>query len=53
MPFIFGAIISKKMETLNEVKTIYTYEDCLNLLDIILVDVHNENLMLEAMENVK
>jgi hypothetical protein len=50
---IFGAIISKKLATLKDIQTFYTYEDCLDLLDIVLVDVHNENIMLEDIENGK
>jgi len=53
LPMIFGAIISKKLATLKDIQTFYTYEDCLDLLDIVLVDVHNENIMLEDIENGK
>lgn len=45
---IFGLIISKKLATLKEIKTIYTYDECLDLLDIILVDNYNDYLVNES-----
>lgn len=48
---IFGTLISHKLATLHEIKTIYTYNDCLDLLDIILVDNHNEYLIHESSKN--
>jgi hypothetical protein len=51
MPPIFGIIISKQLATLQEIKTIYTYNECLDLLDIILVDNYNEYLISESYNN--
>lgn len=41
-------IVSAKLATLVELQTIYGVEDCYNLAEIVLVDVHNHNVMNEA-----
>lgn len=48
LPLIFGTIISKRLATLNEIRTIYTYQDCLDLLDIAYVDNYNNFLAIES-----
>jgi hypothetical protein len=49
LPPIFGLIISKRLATLQEIKKIYTYDECLDLLDIVLVDNYNEYLTSESL----
>jgi len=39
---IFVAIINQKLATLHELKSVYCYEDALDLYEIILVNNYNE-----------
>lgn len=52
---IFGAVISAKLATLHEIKTVYTYDDILLMYDIICVDNYNQNVINQnqEQENVK
>ena len=43
-----GTIISHKLATLYELQTIYSYEDALDLYEIIAVNNHNENILLNT-----
>lgn len=43
-----GTIISHKLATLYELQTIYSYEDALDLYEIIAVNNHNENILLNS-----
>ena len=47
---LFGAIIAEGKATLNELKTIYTLEEALDLFEVIAVTRYNEHL---AMEHAK
>lgn len=42
---IFATLISKKMATLHELRTIYSYGDCLDMMEIITVDNYNEYMI--------
>jgi hypothetical protein len=41
----FSLLISEKLATLHEIKTIYTLEDVLNLLEVIQVNRFNDRLL--------
>ena len=43
-----GTIISHKLATLYELQTIYSYEDALDLYEIIAVNNYNENILLNT-----
>lgn len=45
-----GAIISKRLATLYELQTIYSYEDALNLYEIASVNAENEKRAIKAGE---
>jgi len=45
MPNIFGMIISHKLATLKDIKDYYNYDECLDLLDIILTDNYNKTII--------
>jgi hypothetical protein len=47
---LIGVVVSKKLATLYELQTVYSYEDLQDLYEIILVNNYNEN---KAMEGVK
>lgn len=42
MPEICGVLISHKMATLRELQEYYSFEDALDMYEIILVDAWNE-----------
>lgn len=42
LPPIFTAIITNKLATLYELRTVYYYEEALNLYELILVNNYNE-----------
>lgn len=47
---LIGVVVSKKLATLYELQTIYSYDDLQDLYEIILVNNYNEQ---KAMEGVK
>lgn len=47
---LIGVVVSKKLATLYELQTVYSYEDLQDLYEIILVNNYNEQ---KAMEGVK
>jgi hypothetical protein len=47
---LIGVVVSKKLATLYELQTVYSYEDLQDLYEIILVNNYNET---KAMEGVK
>lgn len=47
---LFSAIISKKFATLNELKTVYDYEDALDLYEILLCNSLNEEITYKHVE---
>lgn len=42
---VFGALISAKMVTLHELRTVYTYHDVLDMYDIICTDNYNQQIV--------
>lgn len=40
---LIGTLISKRLATLHELKTVYDLEDAYNLLEVLLVDESNVN----------
>lgn len=40
-----GVIVGSRLATLHELQTIYGIEDAWDLLEIIMIDRHNEQLM--------
>lgn len=45
---LIGVIVARRLATLHELETIYSYEDALNLTEIILVQNYNEWAAMEA-----
>jgi hypothetical protein len=45
VPTLIGALVSAKLATLHELQTVYGLEDAYNLLEILLVDRHNERVL--------
>ena len=45
VPPIIGAVISNKLATLYELETVYSYNDLLNLYEIIIIRVANEQII--------
>ena len=41
-------LISRRLATLRELETYYSYEDALDMAEILRVDNHNERVALEA-----
>lgn len=48
VPGLFGVIVARKLATLHELETVYSYEDALNLAEIITVQNYNEWAAMEA-----
>lgn len=42
---LIGAVVSTKLASLNELQTVYSFRDALDLLEISNVDNHNEKIM--------
>lgn len=47
---VFGALLSAKMVTLHELRTVYTYQDVLLMYDILCVDNYNQNVIRDNQE---
>lgn len=45
IPPLLAVLISAKLATLQELQTFYGLEDAYNLLEILLVDRHNEGII--------
>lgn len=45
MPPGIGAVVSRGLATLNELDTVYGTEDLYDLMEIIAIDTHNQNLL--------
>lgn len=45
---LIGMIVSKRLATLHELDTIYSFEDALDLYEIIYVDSYNQAIECEA-----
>ncbi|MDL2315515.1 hypothetical protein LJC59_00330 [Desulfovibrio sp. OttesenSCG-928-A18] len=48
VPSIIGIIVARRLATLHELQTVYSYRDALDMAEIIVVQNYNEWL---AMEN--
>lgn len=46
-----GAVVSRRLATLHELETVYSYEDLLDLYEIIVIDNINEIKALEQAKN--
>lgn len=44
VPRVIGFVVSHKMATLHELQTVYGPEDLYDMIEILVVDNHNENL---------
>lgn len=42
IPSLFGVIISNRLATLNELRTIYSLEDALNIYEAFIIPKYNE-----------
>ncbi|OMQ49987.1 transcription elongation factor GreA [Burkholderia pseudomallei] len=47
VPRTIGAVVSRRLATLHELQTVYGQDDLHDLLEIILVDSHNERIATE------
>ena len=47
MPRNIGAVLSQRRATLHELQSVYGQEDLHDLLEIIIVDSHNERVAME------
>lgn len=43
MAVTIGMVISSKLATLNEMQTVYGLEDVYDMIEVIMVDNHNQN----------
>ncbi len=48
VPRAIGMVLSHKMATLHEMQTVYGVEDVYDMIEIILVDSHNQQLLEKA-----
>ncbi|WP_235996133.1 MULTISPECIES: transcription elongation factor GreA [Burkholderia] len=48
MPRSIGAVLSRRLATLHELNTVYGQDDLHDLLEVIIVDSHNERIASEA-----
>lgn len=51
VPPLIAALVSSKIVTLHELQTVYGILDAHNLLEIVMVDRHNESILSEAHGN--
>ena len=42
---VIGAVVSSRLSTLSEMQTIYGTEDLFDLYEVVLVKLHNENIL--------
>ncbi len=45
LPRSIGMVVSHQMATLHELQTVYGLEDLYDMIEILLVDNHNQRLM--------
>jgi hypothetical protein len=45
VPRAVGMVISRRLATLHELDTVYGSEDMWDLIEIAIVDTHNENIL--------
>lgn len=48
MSGLIGVIVARRLATLHELDTVYSYEDALNLAEIIMVQNYNEWVAAES-----
>ena len=48
MSGLIGVIVVRRLATLHELETVYSYEDALNMAEIIAVQNYNEWVAMEA-----
>lgn len=48
VPRTIGMVLSHKMGTLHEMQTVYGLEDVYDMIEVILVDNHNQQLLEKA-----
>ena len=48
MPTICGLLVSRRMATWHELKSVYSLEEALDIMEVLHVDSHNEHLRHEA-----
>lgn len=48
VPSTIGILLSHKVATLNEMQTVYGLEDVYDMLEIVIVDSHNQVTMTKA-----
>ena len=48
VPRTIGMVVSHKMATLNELQTVYGLEDVYDMIEVILVDNHNQQVIERA-----
>jgi 4-diphosphocytidyl-2C-methyl-D-erythritol kinase len=53
VPRSIGVLLSHKAATLHELQTVYSLEDVYDMIEIIQVDNHNQNLLQRAAERGK
>lgn len=53
MSGLIGVLIARDKATLHELQTVYSYEDALNMAEVITVQNYNEWAAMEAAKNGK
>ena len=53
IPSLFGVLISQKVATLHELKTVYSYEDAIYMYEAIMIPKYNEWLAMERLKAKK
>lgn len=48
VPRTIGAVMSHRMASLHELQTVYSLEDVYDMLEVLNVDAHNQDLMLRT-----
>lgn len=51
VPRTIGVVLSQKMATLHELQTVYSLEDVYDMIEIIMVDNHNQQILERANGN--
>lgn len=48
VPGLIGVVVSSQYATLHELQTVYSYEDMIDLYEIVLVNNYNERKLMEV-----
>ena len=51
IPALFGFLISQKVATLNELRTVYSFEDAMYMYEAVMIPKYNEWRETKAQEN--